>query len=107
MIDISATSFGERTANLGALDTVRGWSASRTAGRADPDRDRGLAGVPDPGGSDPGLRAIIGEAVIGAQQELGRLLALAQAGGELPRSLDPNGWVRPCSRSAMAWRSRC
>ena len=39
--------------------------------------------------NDPDMRAIIVEAVTGTQQELGRLLAQAQADGDLPTSLDP------------------
>jgi TetR/AcrR family transcriptional repressor of bet genes len=90
VIDIAATSFAERTAALDALDTVRALVAQPVP-RDEPTRI-GTAvwqAFLTRAASDPGLRAIIGEAVVGAQQELGRLLALAQASGAVPRSLDP------------------
>ena len=90
VIDIAATSFAERTAALDALDTVRALVAQPLP-RDEPTRIGAAVwqAFLTRAASDPGLRAIIGEAVVGAQQELGRLLALAQASGALPRSLDP------------------
>jgi TetR/AcrR family transcriptional regulator, transcriptional repressor of bet genes len=90
VIDIAATSFAERTAAFDALDTVRAL-VGQPVPRDEPTRI-GTAvwqAFLTRAASDPGLRAIIGEATVGAQRELGRLLALAQAGGEVPRSLDP------------------
>ncbi len=90
VIDVSASSFAERTAALGALETVR-----TLVGQPVPRDERTRIGAAvwqaflTRAASDPGLRAIIGEAVAGTQQELGRLFAQAQEDGDLPRSLDP------------------
>jgi AcrR family transcriptional regulator len=90
VIDVSASSFAERTAALGALETVR-----TLVGQPVPRDERTRIGAAvwqaflTRAASDPGLRAIIREAVTGTQQELGRLLARAQEDGDLPRSLDP------------------
>jgi len=90
MIDVSASSFTERTATLGALATVRA-----LVGQPVPRDERTRIGTAvwqaflTRAASDPGLRAIIGEAVTGTQRELARLLAQAQVDGTVPRSVDP------------------
>ena len=90
VIDSSASSFADRTENLGALETVRA-----LVGQPVPRDELTRIGTAvwqaflTRAGNDPGLRAIIGEAVTGTQRELGRLLGQAQEDGDLPRSLDP------------------
>ena len=109
VIDISASSFTERTASpRRSRRPCAHWSRQPV-----PRDERTRIGTAvwqaflTRAASDPGLRAIIGEAVVGAQQELGRLLALAQASGAVPDHSTPSGWVRRCSRSATASLSRC
>ena len=90
VIDSSASSFTERTESLGALATVRA-----LVGQPIPRDERTRIGTAvwqaflTRAGSDPGLRAIIGEAVTGTQRELGRLIARAQEDGDVGRSLEP------------------
>ena len=89
VIDISASSFATRTTGVGALETVRALVAQPVP------RDEltriGTAvwqAFLTRAASDPAIRAIIAEAVAGAQHELSRLIVEAQADGDLRTSLD-------------------